>query len=617
MSVAGSQTFGIYTPSGHRHHSVGASWFGTGVCRACHRQIELTDKMTRTPCERDKVADVDARSGRPAARRLDSWTVRNFKAIDFAETPLQGLIALAGANSSGKSSLLQSLLLVAQSGDQEVTLNGNLVRLGVPRDVVRSGSNTVSIACSVSISTGPSPTEWHIETTLRPTLEGLRVSECAVTRDGESVFFASDARVTERAHSQIDAERLYGDTLLRVREINGQLAPSHTYVTFNGLLPNAIHPRVDSASTLRELRRTFSFAALRDDPETANQFTELVFSNFYRTQAEKEAGPLSDAVKAIVGGGLFIDEAPALITRSALDVILHALSERNEDGTWQAIPIRSAVVAAYRRLSPRYMALTLPAVASAFYALLEVNEVFSRVGQAVRYLGPLREEPQVVSKSGSRSRSTPVGVRGELTAELLSTRTSPVRYWDWEKNERQSDLTTAVSAWSAHLGIGDSVSVEDQGKLGRGLRITVNGVPRDLTMIGVGASQLLPVLTVVLDAPPQSIVLLEQPELHLHPSVQSRLGDFLLFARPDLCIIVETHSEYLITRIRRWVAAQRANRDQVHILFAEPLSDGTEVRELRMTELGNLDDWPVGFFDSQDQESRAIVRAIASRRASA
>ena len=205
-------------------------------------------------------------------------------------------------------------------------------------------------------------------------------------------------------------------------------------------------------------------------------------------------------------------------------------------------------------------------------------------------------------------------MRGELTAELLSTRTSLVSYSDWDKKERSTDLTTAVSLWSAHLGIGESVSVEDQGKLGRGLRITVNGESRDLTMVGVGASQLLPVLTVVLDAPRNSIVLLEQPELHLHPSVQSRLGDFLLFARPDLCIIVETHSEYLITRIRRWVAEERAKREKVHILFAEPATTGTEVRELRMTELGNLDDWPAGFFDSQDQEARAIVSAIAARR---
>lgn len=562
------------------------------------------------------MVDSILRFGRPPAQHLQSWSVRNFKALEFAETPLEGLVALAGANSSGKSSLLQSLLLVAQSGDQEVTLNGNLVRLGVPRDVVRSGSNTVSISCSTSTGTGADKREWQVELTLRPTLEGLRVSECSVARDGEAVFFASDARVTERVHSQVDDERTFGDTILRVREVNGTLAPPHTYVTFHGFLPVALHPKIDMASTLRELRRTFTRDTLLD-PEVADQFTELVFSHFYRIQSEAGAGPLNDAVKTIINGGLLRERPSEHISRSMLDGVVRALAERAGDGTWQAIPLRSATGAASRRMSQRYMSLNLPAIALAHGALLIVSEVFSRVSQTVRYLGPLREEPQVVSKSGARSRLIPVGVRGELTAELLSTRTAPVRYWDWHQQERKSDLTTAVSAWSAHLGIGDSVSVEDQGKLGRGLRISVNGVSRDLTMIGVGASQLLPVVTVVLDAPPGSIVLLEQPELHLHPSVQSRLGDFLLFARPDVCVIVETHSEYLITRMRRWVADQRVRRDDVHILFAEPLDDGTEVRELRITELGNLDDWPAGFFDSQDHESRAIVQAIARRRGQA
>jgi energy-coupling factor transporter ATP-binding protein EcfA2 len=378
------------------------------------------------------VSDSDQRPDKSARQGLQSWAVRNFKAIDFAEAPLQGLVALAGANSSGKSSLLQSLLLVAQSGDEEVTLNGNLVRLGVPRDVVRSGSNTVSIACTAVLKSEADAAEWHVELTLRPTVEGLRVSECAVTRDGEAVFIASDARVTERAHSQVDGERAYGDTILRVRELNGMVAPSHTYVTFNGLLPVALHPRIDRVSMLRELRRTFTLDALQTDAETANQFTELVFAHFYRAQAEKTAGPLSDAVRAIIGGGLFLEKTPTPISRATLETILRALSEENEDGTWQAIPIRSAAGAAHRRMTPRYMPLTLPALASAYFALLAANDVFSRLGQAVRYLGPLREEPAVVSKSGARSRLTPVGVRGELTAELLYTRTSSVTYWDWD-----------------------------------------------------------------------------------------------------------------------------------------------------------------------------------------
>lgn len=559
------------------------------------------------------MAEGDARPNRPGIMQPLSWSVRNFKAIDFAETPLTGLVALAGANSSGKSSLLQSLLLMAQTGDQEVTLNGNLVRLGVPRDVVKSGKPNLAVACTARSRSGSEGVEWLVELTLRPTTDGLKVSECVVTREGAPIFLASDTRVTERAHTQVDSDRAHGDTILRVREVNGDPAPAHTYVTFNGLLPVALHPRVDGKTTLRELRRTFSRANLRDH-DIANQFTELIFANFYRTQVEREAGALSDAARAVVGGSLFIDESRSTLSNADIEILLRALADRSEDGTWQPIPVRPGIANSYRRIPARYVSLTIPAISTAFNALLSANDVLTKVSQSVRYLGPLREEPQVVSKIGPRSRTTPVGVRGELTAELLSNRTSPVKYRDWDGNERTSDLTTAVGLWASYLGIGEAVTVEDQGKLGRGLRVNVNGVDRDLTMVGVGASQLLPVIAIVLDAPPQSLVLLEQPELHLHPSVQSRLGDFLLFARKDLGIIVETHSEYLITRVRRRVADRRVSRRRVHVLFAEPLAEGTEVRELRISDLGNLDEWPNGFFDSQEQDSRAIVRAITSRR---
>lgn len=559
------------------------------------------------------MATFDTPAGRTARTTLKWWSVRNFKALTHAETPLEGLTAITGANSAGKSSLLQSLLLVAQSADQEVTLNGSLVRLGVPRDVIKSGSSTLSIACIATIGTGAEASDWSIDLTMRATVAGLRVSELVVTCDDETVLFATDDRVTERTRAQVDPDAVYGDTLLRIREVDGKPAPSHTFVSFVGFAPYALHTRPESKLVLRDLRRMFTPAALRDDADVANQFTELVFSNFYRTRADRESGPLADTIRSIVSGGLFENETHTPIPRATLEELLSGLASRGDQAEWQRIPIRGAVSSPQRRAT-RHMVLLMTSIGSAFRALQAASETVARVSQAVRYVGPLREEPQVVSKSTTRSRLSPVGIRGELTAELLHTRTAPVDYSDWDGTGHKTSLKAAVSMWSARLGIGEQVTVEDQGKLGRGLRVNVNGVSRDLTTIGVGASQLLPVITAVLDAPPQSMVLLEQPELHLHPSVQSRLADFLLFARPDIAVVVETHSEYLITRLRRWVAEEKATPQQIHILFAEPTSEGTEVRQLKLTEFGNLDDWPVGFFDSRDQEAHAIVKAIAGRR---
>lgn len=559
------------------------------------------------------MADFDTLGGRPATTTLKWWSVRNFKSLLYAITPLEGLTAITGANSAGKSSLLQTLLLVAQSADQEVTLNGNLTRLGVPRDVIRAGTSSFAIACIATIRMGNERSEWSFDITLRPTVSGLRVSEFEVTRDSETVLVATDSRVTEKTRAHVDPDGQFGDTLLRVREVQGSIAPAHTYVSFNGFTPIALHTRAESKLVLRDLKRTFSLAAIREDRDIASQFTDLVLSNFYHTRAERSPGPATDAIRSVLGTALLDDASQDRLSKRTLDALLTELANQDEENEWQRIPVRGVVSLAQRR-TPRHLALLMPSIAAAYQGLVASNEMISRVVQTVRYVGPLREEPQVVSKSATRSRHTPVGLRGELTAELLHTRTARVRYWDWEGTMHRTSLKAAVSLWSARLGIGDQVSVEDQGKLGRGLRISVNGVARDLTMVGVGASQLLPVLSAVLEAPAGSVVLLEQPELHLHPSVQSRLADFLLFARHDISLVVETHSEYLITRLRRWVAEGQAKPNQIHILFAEPSADGTDVRNLKLNELGNLNDWPEGFFDSRDTEAHAIVKAIAERR---
>lgn len=560
------------------------------------------------------MSNTQAHVRQQAGVTVESWEVRDFKALEFAETPLKGLTVLAGANSSGKSSLLQSLELVAQSNDQEVTLNGNLVRLGVPRDVIRNGSNLVSLACTATTGGDDRVDTWNIELALRQKPEGLRVAECYVTRNGEPMLAASDSRVTERTHSSVDPDRLYGDTILRVREIDGTVAPAHTYLTLNGLQPVALHPRVDERSMLRELRRSFSLDAFPDDADAAETFTEIVFGHFYRAQNADTSDELSEATRAVVSGGLIMEQPRGItVTRAMMDLLLRALAKKNADGGWQPIPVSPIIPSAVRRSSSRHLSLTIPSFESAFRAASTASAVFATVGRSVRHLGPLREEPQVVSKTATRSRTSPVGPRGELTADLLSTRTSKVSFRDWKNIRHRMTLTAAVSFWSEYLGIGNDVSVEDQGKLGRGIRIRVNGVARDLTMIGVGASQLVPIIATVLDAPPGSIVLLEQPELHLHPSVQSQLGDFLLYARPDLTIIAETHSEYLITRLRRRVAEDRLFGRTLHLLFAEPSESGTEIREIGVTSFGNLAEWPEGFFDSQDSDARAIVHALSSR----
>ena len=247
-----------------------------------------------------------------------------------------------------------------------------------------------------------------------------------------------------------------------------------------------------------------------------------------------------------------------------------------------------------------------------------------RLASAILYLGPLRDDPRVAYPLGHTVRALPVGEKGEFTAAYLQDNARTfLDFGDPDGQPRRDSFSNAVSLWCEHLGIAERISVEPQGKLGHQLGLRVSGHDRDPTAIGVGASQLLPVVVLVLGAPQGALVLLEQPELHLHPKVQSRLADFFALARTDIRLVVETHSEYLITRLRLRVAQGDLSADAVAVLFASQEPDTptgeatrsmhTSFRSLSLDEMGDFDFWPPDFFDSLDADSTALARAVVNR----
>jgi predicted ATPase len=543
---------------------------------------------------------------------VHGWSVSDFKALEHVELALAPLSVLCGANSSGKSSLIQSLLLVAQTSEDEIILNGPLVRLGLPNDVVRSGEKTVAFSFTLSARTEAATQGYRFNYELTPTPAGLCVASIRVARDGDDVLFADVTRVTEKTQNEVDPNHAYGNRLLRLHEVEGKTAPPRTYISLRGLAPEAILYRQTPKSVLASLRSAYR------DAENAAPGSFMLFEAVADWLASDPSRPGAGAGdQRFVPGGASSRQVARLLTEytsSQLDEIFRHFSESTGTEEWVGIPA-SRNTYTYRAMYYRSRAVVgaSPAMESLQRTLGYAVDGLRNIREQVRYLGPLREEPQVVSPTGARYRNLPTGPKGEYTADLLAReRAREVRWTDASRSRKRTSLAVAISAWTAYLGVADSVAVEDQGKLGRGLRVKIDGADRDLTMVGVGASQVLPVLAVVLSAPEQSVVLLEQPELHLHPAVQSKLADFLLFARPDIRLVVETHSEYLITRVRRRVAEGARTSAQVNVMFAERDASGSNFRKLILDQFGDFDQWPSGFFDMQDEDGRAIVRAVRS-----
>ena len=125
---------------------------------------------------------------------------------------------------------------------------------------------------------------------------------------------------------------------------------------------------------------------------------------------------------------------------------------------------------------------------------------------------------------------------------------------------------------------------------------------------GFGLTQILPIVVAALSANKDDLLLIENPEMHLHPAGQAAMGEFLAeVAAAGVQVILETHSDHVLNGIRRAVKRDALSPDDAALHFfrlrKEEESDGfAQVQSLVLDRDGNIDAWPEGFFDQFDKD---------------
>ena len=205
----------------------------------------------------------------------------------------------------------------------------------------------------------------------------------------------------------------------------------------------------------------------------------------------------------------------------------------------------------------------------------------------------------------------PLGRRGEMLAKKLDQNPVglyPVCGETSPPSRKRISLVDALEGWMEFMGIPGKISVDPIGAYG--FRIKVDG--KALAMIGTGISQVLPVVVLCLLSRPGDLILLEEPELHLNPGIQQKLMEFLLeMSKRDRSFIIETHSEYMVTRLRRLSVETPSLTEKFKIFFTEIAETGTEYREIKMDENGFITSWPKNFFDHAGNDLVAIMQKAA------
>ncbi len=228
-----------------------------------------------------------------------------------------------------------------------------------------------------------------------------------------------------------------------------------------------------------------------------------------------------------------------------------------------------------------------------------LDQARMKLARKVKYLGPMRAVHPSEQKNGrTPSQIIPIGRGGEYLAHYFHTHRAEIDSYCLPAGPKVTSLGKALDLWLAFFDIGKTSSTASSSW--GASEYLLDG--ERTNQKGTGVSQILPVILVALMSKPGDLLILEQPELHLHPAHQRKLADLLVtFSEYGVQVIAETHSEYLVTRLRLLIATGKIQSQNAKIIFAESKGVGSK-RQVRfkassIDKIGQVGYWPDGFFE--------------------
>lgn len=248
-----------------------------------------------------------------------------------------------------------------------------------------------------------------------------------------------------------------------------------------------------------------------------------------------------------------------------------------------------------------------------------------RMLEQLRFVGPVRASAKR-TYGWTGDQHVDVGYDGVHAVPVLLSALQAHRLRKSDHRDARPRADTRIADWLRSLGLIDQLRLRPiSGTKGEyEVRVrTYAGAPEvSLGDVGVSVAQLLPVLVQIACVPPRGIVWVEQPEVHLHPMAQSHLADVFIAAlsQPGVSpcgqLVIETHSEHLLTRLQRRVAEGVIAPEDMAVHFVRRSGHAAELEPLRLNADGDIENWPEHFFGDEMGDIVARTLAALSRRES-
>ena len=526
--------------------------------------------------------------------RLKALGLRNFKPFgdDPQWAPMSDITLIYGPNSGGKSSLIQSILLLKQSEEERARAatmvpRGRYVDLGGFTAMVHKHQQNRKLEISVQLETRDNDTAGSLDIDLGiagsadlPVLTdvGYEIRQ----HDGRRLKVKLAREITDVPPGNV-AEFQWDCRQGNADSINSYINyASHSLVQERAY---SLH-RKDEGSEVNFADRR----AIQHGMTESNQLDEIVVlkvtphTSLLDVLATGTVDAYSDLARPFLPSAIAVKE---LWNR-------HLVNIR---------PTMHSVEVQYQNSAGKIEDYGIDFVDMVDYVLYPteiinaISNQFRALAGDIAYLGPLLDNPRRYYAGGGGGQPT-VGSRGEYAFDIIS----------YDENVRRE-----TNDWFSKFGIpyviDDPVGINLDDLAGdvnlvplidkrTGTRLT----PAD---VGFGISQILPVVVEGV-AGGFNIVCVDQPEVHLHPALQAEIADLMIETRSRKQWIVETHSELLARRIQTRVAQGDLRPSEVSVLYVDPSTEGSTIEVLEMDHKGDfIDEWPAGFFADRQLEIRA------------
>ena len=556
---------------------------------------------------------------------IKSFSFKNYKAFKEGKIEIKPITILLGANSVGKSSILQFLSMIKQTVNNDkkyksaLKLNGENVSLGENKNIFHNQETKQPLEISFEIDNFDID---KIKKDLENSIEEIFISleriysffteEKSKKRPIRNELFYRRPELLYRKHESIN----YFDILKEIQslktKINNQISTKGDKEEMEEFLHRIIgHPRyrrnISSFYSKKEKKIKIEVKHYRKIYKLLNSinkdFNKQIVLSYQIISKNKELEinklEIKKADKILLGykkevnkNILFSDvleskdlkKYQSQFGSSIFFEKLNILSKTKGKKINENLPFGW-----YKYINKIEDNIFIETIFNIFKKTIgNIKSSFSL--ESINYVSPLRAFPKrYYFLDEANVNSSLNTINGNQLTEIL---------------KEDKNIKKMVNDWLEKFQL--KVDVKNLADVIHNIKINQHGLNLDITDVGFGLSQVLPVIVQGFLSQDDSLTIIEQPEIHLHPKMQAELSDlFIDIVRTKKedeegkYLLIETHSEYLLKRLRRRIAEGKISSHDVAIYFIHPKDEKTKtgkIEKIEISETGNFE-WPKDFYE--------------------